>query len=258
ELENAYLKRARDAGVARQAAEYERWLDEAREVGASAARISAVQREVRVSTVAKATMSDADRNAKLLQERINDGRLLDPAQDSALFPLNALRASDAVAAAAAAGVLSARLLEQSRSSLAAGRLDDAERHVVAARQLGLNLQDVQAVESSIEAARVPALAAPVQVTADQLKRTRYVAPEYPRQALAKELSGDVRGTYTVGTDGRVRDAVITASNPPGVFDEVALAAVRRWRFKPFEVDGQPVEAISGTVMVFKPDDTQGR
>ena len=258
ELENAYLKRAREAGVARQAAEYERWLDEAREIGASAARISAVQREVRAATVAKATVSDADRNAKLLQERINDGRLLEPAQDSALFHLNALRASDAGAAAAAAGVLSARLLERSRSSLAAGRLDDAERHVVAARQLGLNLQDVQAVESSIEAARVPALAAPVQVTADQLKRTRYVAPEYPRQALAKELSGDVRVKYTVGTDGRVKDAAVTASNPAGVFDEVALAAVRRWRFKPYEVDGQPVEAISGTVMVFRPGDDSNR
>ena len=252
ELENAYLKRAREAGVARQTAEYERWLDEAQEIGASAARISAVQREVRGATVAKATVSDADRNAKLLQERINDGRLLDPAQDSALFHLNALRASDTGAAAAAAGVLSARLLERSRSSLAAGRLDEAERHVVAARQLGLNLQDVQAVESGIEAARVPALAAPVQVTADQLKRTRYVAPEYPRQALAKELSGDVRVRYTVGTDGRVKDAAVTASNPAGMFDEVALAAVRRWRFKPYEVDGQPVEAITGTVMVFKP------
>ena len=258
ELENAYLKRAREAGVARQAAEYERWLDEAREIGASAARISAVQREVRGATVAKATVSDADRNAKLLQERLNDGRLLEPAQDSALFHLNALRASDAGAAAAAAGVLSGKLLEQSRSSLAAGRLDDAERHVVAARQLGLNLQDVQAVESSIEAARVPALAAPVQVTADQLKRTRYVAPEYPRQALAKELSGDVRVKYTVGTDGRVKDAAVTASKPAGVFDEVALAAVRRWRFKPYEVDGQPVEAISGTVMVFRPGDDSNR
>jgi len=258
ELENAYLKRAREAGTAKQAAEYERWLDEAREIGASPARISALQREVRTATAAKATVPDADRNAKLVQERINDGRLLDPAQDSALFHLNALRASDPAGAASAAAALSAGLLEHSRSSLAAGRLDDAERHVVAARQLGLNLQDVQEVETSIAAARIPAPAAPVQVTADKLKRTRYVAPEYPRQALAKDLRGEVRLKYTIDAEGRVKDAAVTASNPAGVFDEVALAAVRRWRFKPFEVDGQPVEAVTGTVMVFKPGDDSDR
>jgi TonB family protein len=258
ELENAYLKRAREAGAAKQAAEYERWLGEAREIGASPARISSVQREVRAATAAKATVPDADRNAKLVQERINDGRLLDPAQDSALFHLNALRASDAAGAAVAAGALSARLLERSRSSLAAGRLDDAERHVVAARQLGLSLQDVQEVETSIAAARIPAPAAPVQVTADKLKRTRYVAPEYPRQALAKDLRGEVRLMYTIDVEGRVKDAAVTASNPAGVFDEVALAAVRRWRFKPYEVDGQPVEAVTGTVMVFKPGDDSDR
>jgi protein TonB len=258
ELENAYLKRAREAGAARQTAEYERWLNEARELGASAARISAVQREVRAATVAKTAAPAADSISKRVQERINDGRLLEPAQDSAFFHINALRASDAAAAAAAAGVLSARLLERSRSSLAAGRLDDAERHVVAARQLGLNLQDVQAVETSIAAARVPLPPAPVEVTADKLKRTRYVAPEYPRQALAKELRGDVRVKYTVGTDGRVKDAAVTASNPAGVFDGVALAAVRKWRFKPYEVDGQPVEAIAGTVMVFQPGDDSNR
>ena len=258
ELENAYLKRAREAGAAKQAAEYERWLGEAREIGASPARISSVQREVRAATAAKATVPDVDRNAKLVQERINDGRLLDPAQDSALFHLNALRASDAAGAAVAAGALSARLLEHSRSSLAAGRLDDAERHVVAARQLGLNLQDVQEVETSIAAALIPAPAAPVQVTADRLKRTRYVSPEYPRQALAKDLRGEVRLKYTIDTEGRVKDAAVTASNPAGVFDEVALAAVRRWRFKPYEVDGQPVEAITGTVMVFKPGDDSDR
>ena len=258
ELENAVIKRARDAGAAKQSAEFERWLAEAREMGVSPARITALQREVRTATVAKAVTSDIDRNAKLVQDRINEGRLLDPAQDSALFYLNALRATDAAGAAAAAGPLSAGLLKHSRSSLAAGNLDDAQRHVLAARQLGLNLTDVQAVEADIAAMRLPTPPAPVQVTADKLKRVRYVAPEYPRQALAKELTGDVRVRYTVGTDGRVKDAAVTASNPAGVFDEVALAAVRRWRFKPYEVDGQPVEAITGTVMVFKPGDDSNR
>jgi TonB family protein len=211
-----------------------------------------VQREVRAATTARPAAPDTDRNASLVQERINAGKLLDPPGDSALFHLSALRATDAAGAATAAGVLSSRLLERSRSSISAGRLDDAERHAAAARQLGLNLPDVEAVESSLAAARAPALPVPVEVTADQLRRTRYVAPEYPRQALDKEVGGEVRVKYTVDTDGRVKDVAVTASSPAGVFDEVALAAVRRWRFRPYEVDGQPVEAISGTIMIFKP------
>jgi len=147
-----------------------------------------------------------------------------------------------------------RLIDRGRTSLAAGRVDDAERHASAARQLGVNLPEVETLELNIAGARAPLTPEPVQVTADQLKRTRYVAPEYPRQALAKEMRGEVKVRYMVGTDGRVKDAVITSSNPSGVFDEVALAAVRRWRFKPHEVGGQPVEAVSGTVMVFQPDD----
>ena len=256
DLENAFLKAARDAGP-KKPAEMGRWLDEARAMGVSQAKITAVQREIRAASAAKAPVaSDAERLAKLVQERINDGRLLDPAQDSALVHLNALRAADPSGAAAGAGTsdLSEKLLERSRASLAAGKLDDAHRHVTAARQLGLNMPAVEVLEVNIAAARAPAPVKPVQVAADQLKRTRYAAPEYPREALAKELRGVVRVRYTIGTDGRVKDALVTSSEPAGVFDEVALAAVRRWRFKPYEVGGQPVEATTGTAMVFRPDE----
>jgi protein TonB len=94
------------------------------------------------------------------------------------------------------------------------------------------------------------------MSGDQLKRIRYVAPEYPREALAKELRGEVRVRYTIGTDGRIKDAVVTASNPAGVFDDAALVAVRRWRYKPVEVDGQVVEATSGSALLFQPDVTK--
>ena len=256
DLENAFLKAARDAGP-KKPAEMGRWLDEARAIGVSQAKITAVQREIRAASAAKAPVaSDAERLAKLVQDRINDGRLLDPAQDSALVHLNALRAADPSGAAAGAGssALSEKLLERSRTSLAAGKLDDAHRHVTAARQLGLNMPAVEVLEVNIAAARAPAPVQPVQVAADQLKRTRYAAPEYPREALAKELRGVVRVRYTIGTDGRVKDALVTSSEPAGVFDEVALAAVRRWRFKPYEVGGLPVEATTGTAMVFRPDE----
>ncbi len=257
-LENAYLQRAREAGLQKKAADVERWLGEARAMGGSSARIAAVQREARAAAPPKAVVPEAERLAKLVQDRTSEGRLLDPPQDSALFHLNALRAVDLSGAAAATGArnLSARLLERGRASLAGGKLDDAQRHATAARQVGLSLPEVETLEVNIMAVRGPVSVAPVEMSADQLKRTRYVAPDYPREALAKDLRGQVRVRYTIGTDGRIKDAVVTASNPAGVFDEAALVAVRRWRFKPVEVDGQAVEATSGSALIFQPEETK--
>jgi TonB family protein len=46
------------------------------------------------------------------------------------------------------------------------------------------------------------------------------------------------------------------STPSGVFDEAALNAVRRWRFRPIEVDDTAIEATVMTNIVFQPDDAK--
>jgi protein TonB len=66
------------------------------------------------------------------------------------------------------------------------------------------------------------------------------------------VRGDVRVRITVDTEGRVKDAEVVSSSPPGVFEKSALTAVRRWRFKPVEVDGRAVEATATTTVVFQP------
>ncbi len=98
------------------------------------------------------------------------------------------------------------------------------------------------------AAKPPAAAA----RSADFKRTRYVEPVYPKDALEKGLRGDVRVRITVDTDGRVKDAEVIASSPPGVFEKSALTAVRRWRFRPIEIDGKAVEASATTTVVFQP------
>lgn len=59
---------------------------------------------------------------------------------------------------------------------------------------------------------------------------RYVEPDYPRNAAARRLPGWVDVAFAVDASGRTREVRVVGAEPPGVFDEAALAAVRRWRF----------------------------
>lgn len=71
-----------------------------------------------------------------------------------------------------------------------------------------------------------------------------VAPQYPRNALVQGLEGWVLVEFTIGTEGQVKDPRILQSEPPGIFDESALSAVKRFRFKPRTIGTTPVE-VSG-------------
>ena len=65
-------------------------------------------------------------------------------------------------------------------------------------------------------------------------RVERLPPVYPAEALREGIHGQVAVEYSIGEDGRVRDAIILQSAPPGVFDEAALDAVLGWQFCPGE------------------------
>jgi TonB family protein len=62
---------------------------------------------------------------------------------------------------------------------------------------------------------------------------------YPVEAKDKKVEGYVRVAYDVSTDGTVTNARVVEADPPGVFDEAALAAVRSWHFLPAIHNGKP-------------------
>ncbi|RLT96005.1 energy transducer TonB [Ketobacter sp.] len=68
-----------------------------------------------------------------------------------------------------------------------------------------------------------------------------VPPQYPRKALFDRVEGWVVVEFTIGTQGEVKDARVVESSPRGTFDQAALDAVRRFRFKPRNIAGTPVE-----------------
>jgi protein TonB len=95
-----------------------------------------------------------------------------------------------------------------------------------------------------------------EVSAADFRRTRFVAPIYPPQALARGLRGEVRVRITVDTEGRVADAQVLSASPVEVFDEAAINAVRKWRFEPVVKNGRRIEASIATTIRFQPEDAQ--
>lgn len=66
-------------------------------------------------------------------------------------------------------------------------------------------------------------------------------PEYSKEGRQRGAQGDVQLSIVIGVDGSVTDAVI--EKPLGFgLDELALKAVRQWRFVPATLQGQPVSA----------------
>lgn len=67
-----------------------------------------------------------------------------------------------------------------------------------------------------------------------------VAPAYPRRALQLGLEGHVIVEFTVTKTGSVRDPFIVESTS-SLFENAALKAVLRFKYKPRIVDGEPID-----------------
>lgn len=72
---------------------------------------------------------------------------------------------------------------------------------------------------------VPPLA---EVSKDAREPRLKFLPQYPQEAITKQLTGYVTLTYQVNKDGTVRDLKVIKSQPPQVFDQAARRAVSRW------------------------------
>ena len=65
-----------------------------------------------------------------------------------------------------------------------------------------------------------------------------VSPEYPDIARQSSMEGTVVVQALVGKDGKVKDTKVVKSVP--VLDDAAVAAVKRWVFKPALSNNKPV------------------
>jgi TonB family protein len=82
-----------------------------------------------------------------------------------------------------------------------------------------------------------------------VKPVRKVKPIYPPEAEAQHIQGRVKVRLSVDLEGNVTDVELLFSEPPGVFDEAVLTAVKQYKFKK---DGTTYQADQE--IVFKIDE----
>jgi protein TonB len=234
DLNQRLLAAARDAAARGDQAAVQLNLNAARENGVSAATLSAAQRDITAAAQKQQrTNDDISKYAKAAQERLANGSLLTPANDSAVSNAERLRLLDVRNPTTVQVVkeVRTRLVAEARSRLAANKAAEAAAFIDAAESLGgdADLGDVKNALASAQQAAATAAAAP---KLPPLKMTRPPRPKYP--VAAKGVEGWVRVEFYVTPQGRTERIRVLSSEPAGVFDAAAVEAMEGARFEEFE------------------------
>ena len=219
----------------------EHWIQVAADAGVNADDIEALTQDAqRVRTAAKA---DAlARLALLFNQRLTQGKVLDPASDNAKFYLAQLVQSDPAhpSTQAAHQAFAARTLDEAKSAAHRQDYAGAQRWLAEAHEAGVDAASIGAVNTEIKAAQDAAKKANEFVTGAALEITHYVSPAFPSAARERALSGWVDVQFMVLIDGSVSDISVVGADPAGAFEQSATDAVRKWKYRPILRDGQPI------------------
>jgi len=76
-----------------------------------------------------------------------------------------------------------------------------------------------------------------------------VEPVYPKLASLTGVQGEVKVHAIIARDGRVIDVTVLSGHP--LLAQSALDAVRQWRYRPYYLNGEPVEVETLVTVRFK-------
>ena len=107
---------------------------------------------------------------------------------------------------------------------------------------------MEAVGQRSEAGSAAKKAGPIAVSAKVMEGQLLikVPPTYPVEAKKERIQGKVVLNAVVGKAGSVEKLVVASG--PKELQQSALDAVRQWTYKPFLLNGQPVE-VKTTITV---------
>jgi protein TonB len=75
-----------------------------------------------------------------------------------------------------------------------------------------------------------------------------VKPQYPPAARIARIEGSVVLQAVIGKEGEIENLHVISGHP--LLAPAALDAVRRWRYRPYFLNGEPVEVETKIVVNF--------
>lgn len=236
----------------------ERLIDGGAELAVSQAVLSDLSAQLASLVARQEAERQAEREAGLLSaglQRMNAQQFFTPADDSAAYYLATLRLEnpDHPGLSGPLAELVAVLVETADQSIAAGEADLADDAIDWLRQLGVDdgaltrlANELASVRRQQDFLRVPA-------ALNELRVLHMEPAVFPSAALRRHREGWVDVDLIVGRDGLPREIEVVDAEPGGVFERAALTAIRRYRFEPFELDGNLYERRLGLRLVFSAD-----
>ena len=83
----------------------------------------------------------------------------------------------------------------------------------------------------------------------QAKLVNSSLPVYPVLAKRGRVEGTVRLTATIDKEGKVEKLETVSGHP--LLESAAVEAVKKWRYRPTTLNGEPVEVVTTIDVVFK-------
>ena len=249
-LANKMLQKGSQAAARGDSDGADRWLAQARALDIGGIDFGKAEREMKAGQRSKG--AEAERLLGLARDRLNQGQLLDPASDSARYYVAALQQQfpDYPALPAVVDSLKAQLLTGAEDAAKREDVARAQRMLDEARKFGASGAGLESAVAAVGSAqrRAEAVTKPVGVREDMI--VKRVNPDYPPSAERKSIEGFVDMQFIATASGEVKDVVVINAQPQGVFEDAAVRALKRWKFKPMQFDGAPHDQLMALRMRF--------
>ena len=117
-------------------------------------------------------------------------------------------------------------------------------------QLDFNI-DLSNIDRFLASSNDDALVMTTDIVDTPPRAIEMYSPEYPKKARHLGIEGFVLFSVLVDENGAIRNLQVIESQPPGIFDQAAIKALKQWRFKPAYYKGKAVKVWAQQKIEFR-------